>query len=69
MSDFLENELSTVILDEDDNLVCIVDPDTYDIVYLNKGAKRLFHLSMEEESYKNRIPFAGIRSAMQLLYK
>ena len=54
MSDFLENELSTVILDEDDNLVCIVDPDTYDIVYLNKGAKRLFHLSMEEESYKNR---------------
>lgn len=54
MSDFLENELSTVILDEDDNLVCIVDPDIYDIVYLNKGAKRLFHLSMEEESYKNR---------------
>lgn len=54
MSEFLENELSTVILDEDDNLVCIADPDTYDIVYLNKGAKRLFHLSMEEESYKNR---------------
>lgn len=65
MRKFSENELSTIILDEDDNLVCITDPDTYDIVYLNKGAKRLFHLSMEEDCYKKRKCYALLQGLNQ----
>ena len=59
MRKFSENELSTIILDEDDNLVCITDPDTYDIVYLNKGAKRLFICQWKKIVIKrgNAMPF------------